>query len=120
MIYLAAPYAHENPDVMADRVAQVNDATRRMVKAGLRVFSPLTYSCTLGNESEPPDGWYEFDLDFLRLCDELIILLLPGVSDSKGVGLEHAAAREMGIPIRALDPRQVGQYSQERTGHPVG
>ena len=69
MIYLAAPYKDEDPSLMAERLEEVTRVAQKMIQAGLRVFSPLTYTCQF--HAPPPDGWYEFDLDFLRLCDRI-------------------------------------------------
>lgn len=105
MIYLAAPYRHDNPAIMARRLNETRDVTERMIRAGLRVFSPLVYSNAM--QIEPPDTWYEFDLDILAKCDEVVILMLPGWKDSYGVALEIERAQELGKQIVNLYPNLV-------------
>ena len=112
MIYLAAPYRHDNPAIMAQRLAATRDATERMIRGGLRVFSPLVYSTAM--QVEPPDTWYEFDLDMLGRCDELVILMLPGLYNSYGVKLESNRALELGMPTSQLYPNMVSSFMKQR------
>lgn len=112
MIYLAAPYRHDNPAIMAQRLDATRDATERMIRGGLRVFSPLVYSTAM--QAEPPDTWYQFDLEILDRCDELVVLMLPGWQDSYGVGLEIERALERGMPVFQLYPNMVSSFMKQR------
>ena len=114
MIYLASPYRHDNPAIMAQRLDATRDATERMIRGGLRVFSPLVYSTAM--QADPPDTWYEFDLDILGRCDELVVLMLPGWQDSYGVGLEiERACNLWGLKgISQLYPNMVSSFMKQR------
>lgn len=112
LIYLAAPYGHEDPVVMAQRREAITAATKRMIRGGLRVFSPITYSAELHPDGEPPDGWYEFDLEFVRRSDMVAVLTLPGWKESRGVGLEIDLAEELGLPVYSVDPNLVVDFTR--------
>ena len=98
LIYLAAPYSHPDQNVRKLRVHCTKTAAAEMVKAGHVVFAPTVYTDEL-DHYEPPQGWYEFDLAILSRCDELVILPLEGWEDSKGIKMEIALARTMGISV---------------------
>lgn len=112
MIYLAAPYRDDNPAIMSRRLEATRDVTERMVRQGLRVFSPLVYSTAL--RVEPPDTWYHFDLDVLDLCDEMAIFCLPGWQESYGVNLEYEHAVDREIPVSQIFPNLVGDWIKRR------
>ena len=112
MIYLAAPYKDEDPSLMAERLEEVTRVAQKMIQAGLRVFSPLTYTCQF--RVPPPDGWYEFDLDFLRLCDYVAVLVLPGLKDSHGIQLEIEVAKAEGITVEYIYPNMIGEFCRRR------
>ena len=44
-------------------------------------------------------SYKEQDLAMLAVCDELVVLMLPGWRDSVGVAAEIAAAEELNMPI---------------------
>ena len=75
------------------------------VAAGLtdidrRVFCPLTYAQALldhGFGHKDDQWWYDYDVGWLYHCDELVVLMLPGWADSKGVRIEVKIAEELGI-----------------------
>ena len=101
MIYLAAPYAHDNIQVMETRHQLVTALAGKMIADGCLVYSPLTYTVPMWTQEKviPPNGWLEFDLPFLRKCDILMVFTMIGWQESIGVAREIKEAKKMGIPI---------------------
>ena len=107
-VYLAAPYASADREVMKGRVRKCNRVAKELVGMGIPAFSPCTYTAQwqgedLGGNFVPKGGWYEIDLAFLRGCRAMIIFMLPGVENSKGVAMELAYAKESGMPVYRLE-----------------
>ena len=105
VIYVAAPYADRNPDVITQRLGVVGRYAARMLAQGHLAFSPLTYTHgiqQLGYAPPAPKTWYSFDLQFLRQCDIIHVLTLPGWEQSRGVALEMEQAAKWGQPIRLV------------------
>jgi hypothetical protein len=48
--------------------------------------------------------WRRHDLKYLGLCDEVIVLTLPGWCESIGIQAEIAAARAMGKRVTFMEP----------------
>ena len=47
--------------------------------------------------------WAEQDRRQLELCDEVVVLMLPGWRESEGVRAEVALAEELGKSVRYAD-----------------
>ena len=56
-----------------------------------------------------PIDWYSFDLTFLAKCDILLVILLEGWAESKGVQMEINFAKMHNIPIFEVPPQAVRQ-----------
>lgn len=103
LIYLASPYSHPEAEVREARFQDACRAAGALMKAGLNVFSPIAHShpmATLGDVPPVHDCWYGYDLAYLPFCRGMIVLMLPGWCDSKGIYGEVAAANAQGIPVR--------------------
>jgi hypothetical protein len=92
LIYVAGPYT--NPDPVWN--------THKMIMAGVALrdagYTPLIPTLSLLTHMvspHPPEYWYEWDLDMLEHCAEM--LRLPG--KSWGADREEVFARERGIPV---------------------
>ena len=100
LIYLASPYTGGDPTKL---FYAVQDETVRMLAAGKTVFCPIVYSASgfdsLAQRLGGGFDWYEFDLRILCRCDRLVVLMLDGWRESKGVALEIAEAERLGMPI---------------------
>ena len=101
--YIASPYTHDNPEVVAERTKQVRLCVEELVKRPSfhAPFSPVLYTTELQSfgMEEPARGWYQFCLSFLNQSNCMIVLMLDGWEDSVGVGLEIAFAQAKEIPI---------------------
>ena len=103
--YLAAPYSHRDPKVMAQRAKLASKAAALLFKSGMKVFSPLSHSHPIVEQSGGRlfggfEDWKEYDFFFLSKCTELFVLMLPGWEDSIGVIGEIKYAHKLDIPIR--------------------
>ena len=101
LIYLACPYSDPSEEVRHKRVVEADRVAGMLIGQGYAVFSPISYSHRLV-KSVPAsfgDGWYEFDLEFLRRSDVVLLLQLSGWSQSSGVALERREANKYRIPV---------------------
>lgn len=100
--YVASPYSHPEAAVRAKRVLAVRKCVLKMINDFDRVvpFSPVLYTVDFLSDMErPPEGWYRFDLAFLRKADRLVVLQLDGWETSMGIAIEIAFAESRGLPI---------------------
>lgn len=107
LIYLAGPYTHRTKSVMQWRCNALTKIAAIMVSEGRHVWSPITeshqYSLVLGIDGKW-EYWKEHDLLMLSKCDTLYVAKLNGWEKSVGVAAEIEAAKELGMPIRYIDP----------------
>lgn len=100
--YIASPYSHPDPEVRLARYWAAVKKAAEMMKAGHRVFSPIAHTHEIGlvlGDAVNHAFWMDQDKAILRHCDKLVVLMLPGWSESKGVAEEVEFARTLGIPI---------------------
>jgi hypothetical protein len=105
MIYLAAPYWHEDPFVRQARVIALSAFHAHLVKHPPRSFyyNPLANSIGVEDASIPEAYWVNHGLHMLRSCQALYVLCLEGWQVSKGVGKEIAEAQRLAIPVHYFD-----------------
>ena len=98
LIYLASPYS----EVRENRYRAACGKTAELMRQGVMVFSPIVASHPLTFHGLPGDWafWEAHDRRQLELCDEVVVLMLPGWRESKGVQAEIALAEEFGKPVR--------------------
>lgn len=107
--YLASPYSHADVAVKRERYRQACVAAGRLMKRGVRVFSPIAHSVAIeehfeGRSIEQHDFWLNQDFAVLRHCEKLLVLRLDGWEISKGVAAEVEFAGRLGIPVFYIDP----------------
>lgn len=102
MIYVACPYAHPSVKVREARVHIASQYSGHLLRHGLGVFCPLSYSSGIiahNRDIAKEVDWYTLDLAFLHSCSNVHVLMLWGYQDSKGVELETDYANIVGIPL---------------------
>lgn len=104
MIYLAAPYSHPIPAVRELRYAQINDFAARLMLMGRVVFSPISMSHEIARYMPDTfvmdhDFWMAVDLPILDRAERLVVLMLDGWQQSRGVKAEVGRARELRLPV---------------------
>jgi hypothetical protein len=104
--YLAAPFSHPDSETRQWRHEAVCRAAAELIRAGRTVFSPISHSYVISRYGLPLDWefWRRHDLKYLGLCDEVIVLTLPGWCESIGIQAEIAAARAMGKRVTFMEP----------------
>ncbi|MFM2094105.1 MAG: hypothetical protein RIS70_1229 [Planctomycetota bacterium] len=113
MIYLATPYSHPDPAIREQRFATVSRVAAELVRAGQHVFSPISHSHPLAIHGIRGDWefWSAFDRRLLAICDEVVVLMLDGWRESRGVQAEIDLAIEMDLPVRYLSPAMISNAS---------
>lgn len=112
LYYLASPYSHADAWVRevrfraVARVAGQLRTTRRIA-----TFCPIAHSHPISEELigvDPTDVdfWLSWDEPFERLCDGLIVAMLPGWTISTGVSREIPMFGKAGKPVEHLDPQK--------------
>ena len=111
MMYLAfPPYSHSDPAVRRWRYDAACRATAAMLRMGISVFSPVVHSHPLTRYGLPGDWgfWEDYDRAHLERCDALAVLTMDGWRESEGLQVEMAIAKELSMPVRLIDPAEVG------------
>ena len=104
--YLASPYSHINPMVMAERYREVMCKTAELISAGRVVFSPIVHSHVMALQYNLPTDisyWNRYCITMLRCASKFLIYRLPGWDVSAGIALEHDIANRLYLPIEWID-----------------
>ena len=109
IVYLACPYAHAEREIMKYRYDTANRAAAKLMDAGIVVFSPLSHSVPIAEilGDRPHEFWMKMDLPLLHLCDEILVLRLPGWQNSLGVIDEMFAAMADRKPITLIEEADI-------------
>ena len=98
-IYLAIPYSQmpEKSFYIANKISAI------FMEKGFIVFSPISHSHPISMEMKRYQTNYHFwlsqDRVWFEYCEMLVVLMLPGWKESKGVQIEIGWARELKMPI---------------------
>jgi len=106
VVYLAAPYSHSDPAVVAGRMDQVAEAMTDLMQAGVCVVSPLSFHWVSERIQHPLD-WQHFEhycRTLLSRCDIMVIVALEGWQQSTGVTAELDAVRQAGKACYLYNP----------------
>jgi hypothetical protein len=101
MIYLASPYTHPNPAVREQRFDAACAVAAMLLREGHLVFSPIAHSHPLTRFGLPLewDFWERYDRHHLERCESVLVLMLDGWEESRGVQAEIALAQSLGKPV---------------------
>jgi len=105
MIYLAGPYSHPDSAIREQRFHAACVAAARLMRAGHFVYSPIAHGHPIAAHGLPTDWrfWEPHDRRFLEQCDEVVVLMIDGWRESRGVQAEIQIAGELGKPVRYLE-----------------
>lgn len=101
-VYLAAPYTHDDHDVVDSRVQRINMIAGALMKKGHIVFSPISHSHPIAVVSALPTDfkfWQAQNHEFIRWCDTVVVAMMPGWKDSKGILDEIEFAMSINKPV---------------------
>src|SRR5271157_2943825 len=101
LIYLGSPYSHDDPAVVEKRFQAVCRYAASLMRIGVKVFSPIAHTHPIAQYDLPKgwDFWQQYDEAFLERCDAMIVLMLDGYRESKGLRGETEYMRKHGKPI---------------------
>jgi hypothetical protein len=107
MIYLAAPYSHENGEIEHERNKLIDNITMNLVLLGYPIYSPITHGCALVRAAILDDveigtdweAWQSHCYAMLDKADALWVLAIDGWDKSLGIGQEMDYADKKGIPV---------------------
>jgi hypothetical protein len=116
LAYIAAPYGHQDPEVIEARMDNMGDFFSLLMSLGIHAVSPLMNHPYLGRRQTPGtyEYWGPYSINLLRRCDALIVVMLDGWKVSTGVQDEIKHAMEFGKPIFVcdVDGRRFQFYSE--------
>lgn len=107
LIYLATPYTHADPSVVTLRYLANVRSLAELMRAGLRVISPIAMCHPAAVAYELPGDyayWRDLDHELIDACACVYVLALPGWRSSVGVADEVAYAIAQGKPVYRIDP----------------
>jgi hypothetical protein len=105
LVYLATPYTHPDPSVMESRFDAACRIAGRLMADGELVFSPIAHTHPIAVCCELPrhwEFWAKYDRAILATCARVVVAMLPGWDQSKGVAAEIAIAQELSVPVEYL------------------
>lgn len=104
-VYLASPYSHPDAAVRERRFVEVSKVASALMAAGDAVFCPIAHSHPIDTIAPLPqttEFWMAQDLPILRCASRVVVLMLDGWQNSKGVAREIQAAEAVGIPVEFM------------------
>ena len=106
MIYLASPYSDPDPLVRHRRWTAACKAAATLMRDGEHVFSPIAHTHPIAAWGLPGkwEYWSAYDRWFIERCDSVYVLKLDGWEQSVGIQAELDIAKQLGKPIRYLEP----------------
>lgn len=106
MIYLASPYSDPDPTIVKTRVGLTMQCMAALIQSGHLVWSPILHCHEMAHLYRLPTDakfWRKWAKDFIRRCDAMYVLQIPGTAQSQGVNFEIAFAKECDIPVYMID-----------------
>lgn len=116
IVYLACPYSHASMDVRLARFEASAHAAAHLIHEGKFVYSPITMTHPIDlvmaaeGDTMGSDYWCDFDEAFMSVCSEMMILVIPGWDESRGIKREAQFFSARGKPVRYLVPADAGGY----------
>lgn len=110
LIYLASPYSHSDPRVMAYREEQVNSVAAHLyLKHKVSIIPPIMISAVMKRHLGNTIGtsfkeWRNVDLRYIAACDEVWVVTMSGWNQSIGVIAEIEYAKKNNIPVKYISP----------------
>jgi hypothetical protein len=106
MIYLATPYSHPDPLIREERFRLASITAGYLMQQGLIVFSPIAHTHPIASLCSLPLGWeywHKFDIEFITLCEKLIVVKMIGWEESHGIREEIKIAESLNKPFEYME-----------------
>lgn len=117
-IYLASPYSHPEAQVREYRFAKACVAAGALFKKGYIVFSPIAHTHSIALKHDLPKGiefWEELDRSFIEWADAVVVLVIGGTEESKGIAREVEIANSLGKRIHYFHLDEIQSFPPEET-----
>ena len=109
--YMAIPYSHEDPAVMASRFNLANQVAMALLEQGQKVYSPISHTHPVSQHNNETmknwDFWKQVDMPFMKAAKGLIVIMADGWDESIGVLDEIEEFQKMGKPIKYRTPEEI-------------
>ncbi len=105
--YLAIPYTDPDPEVRRARMRGFWLAAAELIRRGDHVVSPMTLEPAYEVDPTLPyawEAWQHYSITMMGMCRHLVVVKLPGWSESTGVQGEMAEAARLGLTIEFMEP----------------
>ena len=105
--YLASPYTHTDPEVMERRYGAALHALHFLLSRKLWTYSPIVHCHELAKTYALPrthDFWQTYNHAMLDSSKGLLILVIEGWNESRGIEDEIHTARKLLLPVGFLHP----------------
>ena len=110
MVYLAAPYTHDDREIVEARVSETAYIAGEILALTKKpIFAPTVMGHAIEKviaekgHTISYDAWVEIGLAALKKCDLMLIALISGWEESAGVEREVSYAITWGIPIKCVE-----------------
>lgn len=102
MIYVAAPFWHDDEKIRQARRQAAILYSERLFFKGKLFYSPLLYSERFAEKKQKENFWLSHGLKMVEVCTIMHVLCLDGWEKSSGIQGEVAKAEAMEIPIKYI------------------
>ncbi len=102
--YLSSPYTHSDPEVVNKRYERVLEIAVQLMSA-YYLIEPIAMSHEKSKRFELPTNyefWKELNENWILKSDGVIVCMMDGWKESKGVQDEISFAKEQGLPVYYL------------------
>ncbi len=104
--YVASPYTSDHPIEMQERYFNVRDFCAYCANEGLLVYSPIVHWHSIAEEHDLPKDhnfWLNQDRAMIIAAQGIMVLMIDGWKDSRGVQDEIKFAHQLQRPIQYWD-----------------
>jgi Domain of unknown function (DUF1937) len=106
LLYLASPYS-KYPTGIDQAFKDISKIAAAFIRAKVKIYCPIahTHPIAIHGDLDPFDHevWMAVDEPLLKICDGLVIVMLPGWQKSDGINIELNHALQTNKPIFYYD-----------------
>ena len=108
LVYMASPYSSTDPAIKQARYEAALDAVAKLMNEGVMAYSPIAHTHPIAIRHELPgdwEYWQAYDELMVSRCDRVVVLMLDGWEDSKGIQAEVAIAIRLNKPVTYMEAK---------------
>ncbi len=124
-VFISFPYNHQSKVMIDKRIAIANLYAYNLTLAGYIPMAPALIGHEMLREAKKNgidtigtdfDIWEGFCYEYMNICDEMHILMIPGWQESKGVAAEAIYANARNIKLRYIDTDDIKKLQSTEIG----